>query len=324
MNIASVKNLTDYLNIDKSFFGALSLGLLYLKISFIENVLKKNILSITIPIIMLMLSIFLGYYSIKRFNESRMQYIIPDFIIILFVVLCFYLKIDILAKISDILLGISIFYVFISFFYDIILEKRQSQKLNEIDNIKKEILVEVGDRVTQIEEETLPEISKNLDMEKTKEKLKEIDKILMKISEKLNDLTMLKESVCVEGNLEKLPNMKEVKRNLKELKLKLIEVKKESIKTEKNIEKTLKKIEVNLNESQEIIEKVQIKGSIELYPFKIAFLIIGIILSIVLLIYYYDYEIKFNRFNEIHSGIYLLFSLLLLNSWINENEKIEE
>lgn len=83
-------------------------------------------------------------------------------------------------------------------------------------------------------------------------------------------------------------------------------------------------MEVNLNESQEIIEKVQIKDPIELYPFKIAFLIIGIILSIVLIIYYYDHEIKFNRFNEIHSGIYLLFSLLLLNSWINENEKIEE
>ena len=53
-------------------------------------------------------------------------------------------------------------------------------------------------------------------------------------------------------------------------------------------------------------------------------LIVGVILSIFLIIYYYDKEIKFNRFNEIHEGIYLLFSLLLLNSWINENEKIEE
>ncbi|BBM42095.1 hypothetical protein JCM16777_0339 [Leptotrichia wadei] len=329
MNVASVKNLTDYLDIDKSFFGALSLGLFYLKISFVENIFifKINIF-IIIAIIITILSIILGYCSIKKFKEDYRQYVIFGIMIFVFPAVSSLIKNDILSKINDVLLGISLFYLLSTFFNDVILEKRRSQKLNKISNVKKEILIECSDRVTEIEEELLPKISKYLDIEKIKEKLKKIDKILMKISEKLNDLTMLKESVCVEGNLEKLPDMKEVKRNLKELKLKLIEVKKEvkkeSVKTENNIKKTLKKMEVNLNESQEIIEKVQIKDPIELYPFKIAFLIIGIILSIVLIIYYYDHEIKFNRFNEIHSGIYLLFSLLLLNSWINENEKIEE
>lgn len=230
MNVASVKNLTDYLNIDKSFFGALSLGLFYLKISFVKNIFEKNInildLSIVISIIIVVLSIILGCCSIKKFKESGIQYVIFGIMIFIFLILYFFLKKDILLKISDILLGISIFYVFTAFFYDIILEKRRSQKLNKINNIKKEILIECSDRVTEIEEELLPKISKYLDIEKIKEKLKKIDKILMKISEKLNDLTMLKESVCVEGNLEKLPDMKEVKRNLKELKLKLIEVKK--------------------------------------------------------------------------------------------------
>ena len=329
MNVASVKNLTDYLDIDKSFFGALSLGLFYLKISFVENIFifKINIF-IIIAIIITILSIILGDCSIKKFKEDYRQYVIFGIMIFVFPAVSSLIKNDILSKINDVLLGISLFYLLSTFFNDVILEKRRSQKLNKISNVKKEILIECSDRVTEIEEELLPKISKYLDIEKIKEKLKKIDKILMKISEKLNDLTMLKESVCVEGNLEKLPDMKEVKRNLKELKLKLIEVKKEvkkeSVKTENNIKKTLKKMEVNLNESQEIIEKVQIKDPIELYPFKIAFLIIGIILSIVLIIYYYDHEIKFNRFNEIHSGIYLLFSLLLLNSWINENEKIEE
>lgn len=329
MNVASVKNLADYLDIDKSFFGALSLGLFYLKISFVENIFifKINIF-IIIAIIITILSIILGYCSIKKFKEDYRQYVIFGIMIFVFPAVSSLIKNDILSKINDVLLGISLFYLLSTFFNDVILEKRRSQKLNKISNVKKEILIECSDRVTEIEEELLPKISKYLDIEKIKEKLKKIDKILMKISEKLNDLTMLKESVCVEGNLEKLPDMKEVKRNLKELKLKLIEVKKEvkkeSVKTENNIKKTLKKMEVNLNESQEIIEKVQIKDPIELYPFKIAFLIIGIILSIVLIIYYYDHEIKFNRFNEIHSGIYLLFSLLLLNSWINENEKIEE
>ena len=81
----------------------------------------------------------------------------------------------------------------------------------------------------------------------------------------------------------------------------------------------------NLNEALGNIEIVQKKSSTELYSIKnIVFLIVGVILSIFLIIYYYDKEIKFNRFNEIHEGIYLLFSLLLLSSWINENEKIEE
>ena len=85
MNVASVKNLTDYLDIDKSFFGALSLGLFYLKISFVENIFifKINIF-IIIAIIITILSIILGDCSIKKFKEDYRQYVIFGIMIFVF------------------------------------------------------------------------------------------------------------------------------------------------------------------------------------------------------------------------------------------------
>lgn len=346
MNVASVKNLTDYLNIDKSFFGALSLGLFYLKISFVENILKINILdlSIIISIIIVVLSIILGCCSIKKFKEISIQYVIFGIMILIFIILYFFLKNVILLKISDILLGISIFYVFTTFFYDIILEKRWSEKLNKINNIKKEILIECSDRITEIEEELLPKISKYLDIEKIKEKLKKSKRLFFKISEELKNCNMIKKFEYAKENLEdlllELTDIKKIEENLEKLKLNLTEVQKNCEELEdvfleklndtnnsniKDIKENIKKMNRNLNEALGNIEIVQKKSLIKLYSIKnIVFLIVGIILTIFLIIHYYDKEIKFNRFNEIHEGIYLLFSLLLLNSWVNENEKIEE
>jgi membrane protein len=342
VNVASVKNLTDYLNIDKSFFGALSLGLFYLKISFVENIFifKINIF-IIIAIIITILSIILGYCSIKKFKEDYRQYVIFGIMIFVFPAVSFLIKNDILSKINDVLLGISLFYLLSTFFNDVILEKRRSQKLNKISNVKNEILIECSDRVTEIEEELLPKISEELNIEKINEELKKSERIFYKISEELNNWNMINE--YTKENLEDLLlelTIKKIEENLEKLKLNLTEVQKIITEIEnifwkklndtnnsniKDIKENIGKMNRNLNEALGNIEIVQKKSSTELYSIKnIVFLIVGVILSIFLIIYYYDKEIKFNRFNEIHEGIYLLFSLLLLNSWINENEKIEE
>lgn len=201
MNLASFKTSTDYLDIDKSFLGAFSLGLFYLKISFIDNVYKFNFLGnifLTVALLMILLSIACEIISKRKI----LQIIINPLLILLSLILFKFLKNDIVFKIGNILIGGYIFYIFAAFFGNIIDLKQNSNITNET----------------------------------------KIEKIIF-----------------------------------------------------------------------------------NLYSFKnIIFVLSALILMISIIIKFYDKEIKFTRFSEIYEGVYLLFSFLLLNSWINENEKIEE
>ena len=203
MNLASFKTSTDYLDIDKSFLGAFSLGLFYLKISFIDNVYYKFNFLGNIFLIIASLLILLSI-ACEIISKRKILQIIINLLLILLGLILFnnFFKNDIVFKIENILIGEYIFYIFVDFFRNIIDLKQNSNTTN-----------------------------------KTK-----IEKIIF-----------------------------------------------------------------------------------NLYSFKdIIFVLSALILMISIIIKFYDKEIKFTRFSEIYEGVYLLFSFLLLNSWINENEKIEE
>lgn len=203
MNLASFKTSTDYLDIDKSFLGAFSLGLFYLKISFIDNVYYKFNFLGNIFLIIASLLILLSI-ACEIISKRKILQIIINLLLILLGLILFnnFFKNDIVFKIENILIGEYIFYIFVDFFRNIIDLKQNSNTTNET----------------------------------------KIEKIIF-----------------------------------------------------------------------------------NLYSFKdIIFVLSALILMISIIIKFYDKEIKFTRFSEIYEGVYLLFSFLLLNSWINENEKIEE
>lgn len=217
MNLASFKTSTDYLDIDKSFLGAFSLGLFYLKISFIDNVYYKFNFLGNIFLIIASLLILLSI-ACEIISKRKILQIIINLLLILLGLILFnnFFKNDIVFKIENILIGEYIFYIFVDFFRNIIDLKQNSN-------------------------------------------------------------------------------------------------------TTKQNSDTTKQNSDTTNETK--IEKI----IFNLYSFKdIIFVLSALILMISIIIKFYDKEIKFTRFSEIYEGVYLLFSFLLLNSWINENEKIEE
>ena len=231
MNLASFKTSTDYLDIDKSFLGAFSLGLFYLKISFIDNVYYKFNFLGNIFLIIASLLILLSI-ACEIISKRKILQIIINLLLILLGLILFnnFFKNDIVFKIENILIGEYIFYIFVDFFRNIIDLKQNSNTTKQNSNTTKQ-------------------------------------------------------------------NSDTTKQN--------------SDTTKQNSDTT--------NETK--IEKI----IFNLYSFKdIIFVLSALILMISIIIKFYDKEIKFTRFSEIYEGVYLLFSFLLLNSWINENEKIEE